>query len=155
MSNPILLKRIHGLAGLLATLCIGTFWLSTVLVELFGSPAAVAQVKTMVLSPGLWILVPALVATGGSGARLARARQGRLVSAKQRRMPVLALNGLLVLVPCAWFLAQWASAGQFDARFYAVQALELLVGAVNLGLMGLNMRDGLRLSGRLRATHPG
>jgi len=150
MSKPILLKRIHLAAGLLAPLCIATFWLSTVLVELFGSPVAVAQVKSLVLSPGLWILIPALMATGASGALLVRGRQGRLVSAKQRRMPVMALNGLLVLLPCAWFLAQWAAAGQFDARFYAVQALELLAGAVNLVLMGLNMRDGLRLSGRLR-----
>jgi len=121
-----------------------------VLVELIGSSAAVARVKAMVLSPGLWILVFSLMATGASGALLARARQGRLVAAKQRRMPVMALNGLLVLVPCAWLLAQWATAGQFDARFYAVQALELLTGAVNLVLMGMNMRDGLRLSGRLR-----
>jgi len=30
------------------------------------------------------------------------------------------------------------------------QALELLAGAVNLALMGLNFRDGLRLSNRWR-----
>ncbi|MCU0958121.1 MAG: hypothetical protein MUF55_12640 [Hydrogenophaga sp.] len=151
MPNPTLIQRVHRLASLLALLCIGSFWLSTVLVELFGSPATVAQVKLAVLSPGLWVLVPALMATGGSGAWLARGRQGRLVAVKRKRMPLIALNGLLVLVPCAWLLAQWAAAGQLDARFYAVQALELLAGAVNLGLMGLNIRDGLRLSGRLRA----
>jgi hypothetical protein len=31
-----------------------------------------------------------------------------------------------------------------------VQVIELLAGAANLTLMGLNMRDGLRMSGRLR-----
>jgi len=31
-----------------------------------------------------------------------------------------------------------------------VQALELAAGAVNITLLGLNMRDGLRMKGRLR-----
>jgi len=30
-----------------------------------------------------------------------------------------------------------------------VQVIELIAGATNLTLMGLNVRDGLRLSGRL------
>ena len=36
------------------------------------------------------------------------------------------------------------------ARFYAVQALEMVAGAVNITLLGLNMRDGLRMKGKLR-----
>lgn len=32
----------------------------------------------------------------------------------------------------------------------AVQALELAAGAVNIKLLGLNMRDGLKMKGRLR-----
>ncbi len=47
-------------------------------------------------------------------------------------------------------LNRWALAGSFDTTFYAVQALELLAGATNLTLMGLNVRDGLRMTGRLR-----
>jgi hypothetical protein len=35
-----------------------------------------------------------------------------------------------------------------------VQAIELLAGATNLMLMGLNVRDGLRTAGRLRAALP-
>ena len=65
-------------------------------------------------------------------------------------MPLIAANGLLVLVPCAIVLNRWAAAGAFDVMFYTVQALELLAGAVNLTLMGLNIRDGLTMSGRLR-----
>ena len=34
--------------------------------------------------------------------------------------------------------------------FYAVQALEMVAGAVNITLLGLNMRDGLRMKGKLR-----
>jgi hypothetical protein len=37
--------------------------------------------------------------------------------------------------------------------FYLVQGLELLAGAVNLALMGLNMRDGLKMSGRFRVRN--
>jgi hypothetical protein len=127
-------KLAHLIAGLLAPLCIATFFLSTILTELFGSHAAVAQLKSLIVSPGLWIMVPLMAAAGGSGMFLARSRKGRLVDAKKKRMPFIAANGLLVLVP------------------YAVQAIELVAGALNLALMGLNARDGLRMAGRLRST---
>jgi hypothetical protein len=48
------------------------------------------------------------------------------------------------------FLASKASAGEFDTGFYVAQALELAAGATNIALLGLNMRDGLRMKGRLR-----
>ena len=74
---------------------------------------------------------------------------------KARRMPFIAANGVLILIPSALFLASKASAGSFDASFYLVQAVELIAGAANIVLLGLNMRDGLRLTGRLgRAAHP-
>tara|TARA_B100000678_G_C18161957_1_gene483430 strand:- start:918 stop:1151 length:234 start_codon:yes stop_codon:yes gene_type:complete len=66
-----------------------------------------------------------------------------------RRMPVIAANGLLVLIPAALFLSWKAGADEIDSAFYAVQALELLAGAVNFTLLALNMRDGLRMTGRL------
>lgn len=143
-------KQVHCIAGLLATLTIATFFASTIVVELFGSPEAVATVKAAIVMPGLFILVPAIAATGGSGFFLSKSRQGRLVEAKKKRMPFIAANGLLVLIPCAIFLNRWASAGTFDSTFYLVQCLELLAGAVNLTFMGLNIRDGLRMSGRFR-----
>jgi hypothetical protein len=70
------------------------------------------------------------------------------------RMRFIAANGLLVLVPCAIVLNQWAAAGSLDTTFYVVQAIELVAGASNLALMGLNARDGLRMAGRLRSGHP-
>lgn len=146
-------KQVHFIAGLLATLTIATFFLSTVIVELFGSPDAVASIKSLIVMPGLFILVPAIAATGGSGFFLSKSRQGRLVEAKKRRMPFIAANGLLVLIPCAIFLNRWASVGSFDNTFYLIQGLELLAGAVNLTLMGLNIRDGLKMSGRFRVQN--
>ncbi|HUN91689.1 MAG TPA: hypothetical protein VMU33_06515 [Burkholderiaceae bacterium] len=143
-------KFAHRIGGVLAPLCIATFFLSTVLTELFGSPAAVARLKSLIVTPGLWILIPAIAAAGGSGLILSRSRQGRLVDAKKKRMPIIAANGLLVLVPCAIMLNRWAAARSFDAAFYAVQAIELVAGVTNLALMSFNIRDGLRIAGRLR-----
>jgi hypothetical protein len=143
-------RLVHLIAGLLAPLCVAVFLVSTVLVELLGSHAAVAQLKALIVAPGLWILIPAMAAAGGSGTFLGRSRAGRLVEAKRRRMPIIAANGLLVLVPCAIVLDRWAAAGAFGTAFYVVQGIELVAGATNLVLMGLNVRDGLRMAGRLR-----
>jgi len=139
--------KLHGVFGLVALLCIVTFWLSTVVAELLLDQASVVFVKNMVLA-GMWVLIPAMAATGGSGFSLARSRRGRLVEAKQRRMKMVAVNGLLVLLPSALLLARWANAGRLDAAFYALQGLELLAGATNITLLALNLRDGRRLAGR-------
>ncbi len=144
-------KQIHFIAGLSATLTIATFFVSTVIVELFGSHEAVAAVKALIVMPGLFVLVPAIAVTGGSGFFLSKSRQGRLVEIKKKRMPFIAANGLLVLIPCAICLNRWAAVGAFDTTFYLVQGIELLAGAANLALMGLNIRDGLRISGGFRA----
>jgi hypothetical protein len=146
------LRKIHLVAGCVATLAIATFFLSTVLVELFGSHEAVATLKSLIVLPGLFILVPAIAATGGSGFHLSKSSQGRLVGVKKKRMPFIAAKGLVILIPCAIFLNHLAASGTFNTTFYMVQALELLAGATNLVLMGLNIRDGLKLSGRLRAS---
>ena len=142
-------KRIHPVAGALALLIIITFWLSTALSELLGTAAVVTAVKTAV-PWGFFLLVPALAAAGGCGAALAKARSGGLVGRKRKRMPIIAANGILVLIPAALFLAHKARQGEFDGVFYAVQAVELLAGAVNITLLSLNMRDGLRMTGRFR-----
>jgi hypothetical protein len=144
-------KTVHRIAALAATLTIAAFLLSSVVVESFASPAAVVALKAFIVFPGLFVLVPALALAGASGFALARLRGGRLADAKKRRMPIIAGNGLLVLVPCALLLDRWAAAGQIDAGFYAIQGLELAAGALNLFLMLLNIRDGLRLSGRFSA----
>ena len=142
--------RIHLIAAVLTGLTIFTFFTSTLFVELLGSHDAIADVKRLIVY-GLAVLVPAIATTGITGFLLSRGKAGRLVQAKKRRMPIIAGNGLLVLVPCALFLDRLASAGTFDSVFFAVQGLELFAGAANLTLISLNFRDGLRLTGRLRA----
>lgn len=142
-------KLIHPIAGAVAILTIATFWLSTAFSELIGSHEAIVAVKTAI-PWGFLLLIPALAATGGTGFSLAKGRKAGLISTKLKRMPLIAANGLLVLIPSALFLASKANAGEFDTAFYLVQALELIAGAANLVLLGLNMRDGLRMTGRFR-----
>lgn len=148
-------SKLHALAGAIALLCIGAFWTSSLVSELFFDERSVVQVKNGILR-AMWLLIPAMAAAGASGFALGKGRSGRLVDAKKRRMRFVAANGILILLPSAFALASMANAGRFDALFYAVQALELVAGAVNVALIALNVRDGLRLGGRLstRVTLP-
>ncbi|MEY2336132.1 hypothetical protein [Acidithiobacillus ferrianus] len=135
----------HALAGTTAMLIITSFWMSTLVSELFMDHAAVAAVKQGIVY-GLFLLVPCLAATGGSGFMLGKSRKGRLLDQKKKRMRIIAANGLLVMIPSALFLNAKAASGEFDVAFYAVQLVELVVGVVQLTLMGRNFRDGLRLA---------
>ena len=144
-----MIKTIHPMAGVLAILTIATFWLSTALAELFASQAVVTAVKTAI-PWGFLVLIPALAAASGSGFTMAKGRRTGLIGTKIKRMPIIAGNGILVLVPSALYLASKARAGEFDTAFYAVQALELVAGAANITLLGLNMRDGLKMRGWFR-----
>jgi hypothetical protein len=143
-----MLRRLHPVAGAIGLATILTFWIATVAVELVGSTGNVAAVK-QAIPYGFLILIPALVLTGASGLRMAGGATDPAILRKRRRMPIIAANGLFVLVPAAFALAVLAGRGEFGALFYAIQALELVAGAVNVTLMGLNARDGLRLTGQL------
>ncbi|NGN40965.1 hypothetical protein G6N74_07805 [Mesorhizobium sp. CGMCC 1.15528] len=146
------LHRLHAAAGILAFILIASFWLSTAISELFGTPAAIASVKQAIVWAML-VLVPALAATGATGFRLDKGMRLPMVAAKKKRMPFIALNGMLVLLPSALFLNAEAAAGDFGTAFMTVQAIELAAGLINLTMMGFNIRDGLALSAR-RQTLP-
>ena len=146
-----MITRIHAAAGVIGFLTILTFWTSTVASELFGSHATIAAVKQAVLW-GMLLLVPAMAAAGATGFQLLGGRSDAMALAKKHRMLVIGPNGLLVLIPCAFYLASSAAKGQFGAGFYTVQVVELAAGLLNLTLMGLNIRDGLRLTGRIASA---
>lgn len=138
----------HAIAGAAAMLVIFSFWFSTLVAELFLDAAAVTTVKHTIVY-ALFILVPSMAATGGSGFSLGKTRTGGILEQKKRRMAFIGANGLLVMIPAAIFFNSKASAAEFDAIFYAVQVVELIVGVVQLTLMSMNFRDGLKLAGRL------
>jgi hypothetical protein len=145
-----MIKTLHPIAGIIAFLTILCFWLSTIVVELGGNPTAISSVKLGVLW-GLLLLIPSIAIAGASGFKLGGKSLHPGVVIKRKRMPFIALNGIVVLVPCAIFLQQRASFGLFDQTFTVVQALELAAGALNLTLLGLNIRDGFRLTRRIAA----
>ncbi|ETA51794.1 hypothetical protein [Ponticoccus alexandrii] len=141
-------KLIHPIAGGIATLLIASFWISTVITELLGNAAQIAAVKTAI-PWGFLLLVPSLAATAATGVIRSGGRKGGIVGRKLRRMPIIAANGVLILIPAALFRSMKARMGDLDSAFYAVQTIELLAGAANLTLLGMNMRDGLRMTHRL------
>ncbi|MGP0060689.1 MAG: hypothetical protein ACLPID_15520 [Beijerinckiaceae bacterium] len=144
-----MLKRIHPIAGVIGFLMILTFWTATVAAELVGSTETVALVK-QAIPWGFLILVPALAITGASGFAMGRNWKDPRIAKKKRRMPFIAANGIVILIPAALCLSILASRRDFGSLFYAVQAIELIAGGVNLALMALSIRDGLRLTGRLK-----
>jgi hypothetical protein len=139
---------VHAIAVATSMLIIVGFWTATLISEAFMDHAAIAAVKHAIVY-GLFLLVPFMAATGGSGFALGRTRKGYLLDQKKKRMAIIGTNGLLVMIPAAIFLNDKAAAGEFDALFYAVQVVELIVGVMQLILMGMNFRDGLKLAGRL------
>lgn len=146
-----MLRRVHPIAGIVGFVTILMFWTSTAASEMFGSVETITAVKRAI-PWGLLILVPALAIAGATGFRMARSSSDPRILKKKHRMPFIAGNGLLILVPAALYLAALASRGEFGSTFYGVQAIELVAGAINLMLMGLNIRDGLRLTGRFART---
>lgn len=144
-----MLKVIHPIAGTIGFLTILTFWSATVFSELFGTHETISAIKSMILT-GMFILVPAMIIVGASGMSLGARRKDAPARAKKRRMPFIAANGLIVLLPSAFYLEAKANAGAFDTAFYVVQVLELIAGATNLTLMGLSIRDGRAMGNRRR-----
>lgn len=144
-------RYLHPVAGIIAFLTVVVFAASTVTVELLGSKPAIIWVKTAI-PWGFVVLIPALIATNASGFKRAGRRTGGAVARKKKRAIVITLNGLFVLIPAALFLAVQARSEQFDVMFYAIQGVELLAGALNITLLGLNIVDGARMAGRLKKS---
>lgn len=142
--NRETLRHIHLIASRTAFLCILTFWTSTLISELFLSQDMVIWVKNAI-AYGVFLLIVAMAVTGATGFKMGGKSKHRNIVAKKKRMPFIALNGLLVLLPCAFYLCYRANLGQFDGVFYGIQAVELVAGFVNLVLMGLSMKDGMSI----------
>ena len=142
------LVAVHAAAAAAAFLIILGFEIVTIGTESTGKLAAIASVRLGILYV-LPVLIGLLITAAATGRSLAGARPLGLVARKQRRMMLVAANGMLILVPAALFLAWKAQSGPFDTAFGVVQAAEIVFGAANMILIGLNARDGLRLTGKL------
>lgn len=144
-SSASLPVKAHAAAGTLALLTILGLQGFVALAEASGYPADLAQARGTALWVVGLVLVPAMVATGVSGARLGRGWRGPWVATKLRRMKIVAALGLFVLVPLAVALWWLAARGWVDGRFHLLSRVESLAALTNVLLLGLNLRDGLRL----------
>lgn len=141
------LQRLHRTAASLALLLIAAFWSSSLVSWLWLGPEGTRSVKQLIVY-ALPALVLAMAAAGSTGARLAGKSHHLAVMRKKRRMPFVAANALLILIPAALWLHYRAQSARFDTGFHVVQAVELLAGMVNLALLGLNVQDGRLASSR-------
>ena len=145
--------KIHVVATAVAMVTILSFFTASLYAETVGDTALILATKIAILYalPLMIFAMPTLALTGNI---LAGKRQSPLVRIKQRRMKAVAINGM-ILVALAVFLFTRAHGGRIDPVFLSAQAVELLLGAINLLLLGLNVKDGLRLSGKVeRSSKP-
>jgi CDGSH-type Zn-finger protein len=155
-NGSLMKKYSHAIAGVIGFICIVAFVASTAYAALFGEQAAYAAVKSHIFT-WVFVLIAALLVAGGTGVNLLGKRQEVLALTKQKRGPIGFMTSLLILLPCAYFLSKWAVADSFGPLFYVVQTVELLASGVVIAMVGLNIRDGMALTGRIarKAAAPG
>ncbi|CAI3952924.1 MULTISPECIES: hypothetical protein [Commensalibacter] len=145
MTKKQVLSLIHRITGVMALVILLIFWLSTVTSELIGNIDYIKSVKFLI-PYGFFILIPALVATGGTGFNIAGKINNKTASNKKKRMSLIALNGLCILIPCALYLRYLAVHEQFNSIFLIVQMIELIAGGVNIVMLILNVKAGIILT---------
>lgn len=138
---------VHLVATAVATVTISAFFSFSLIAEFIGEDMLIRQVKTAILYclPVHMVAMPMLAKSGN---KLAGHSKNPIIVRKMRRMKLIAFNGLM-LISLAIYLYYRATYAAIDGTFMSVQIVELCFGAFNLGLIGLNIKDGLKLSGRL------
>ena len=147
-------RNIHAVAGVVGFVCIVTFVVATVVSGTLASPETFVAVKANIFR-WVFLLIVALLLAGGTGVTLLGKRQEILALTKQKRGPIGFMTSVLILLPSAYFLSRWAAAGTFGTWFYAVQTVELLASGLVIAMIGLNIRDGMALTGRIATKGTG
>lgn len=141
------LKQVHRLAGTAALLLAFSFLSATAYAELMHDPALIYRVKKFIVLtiPLMLVLMPL---SALSGRKMAGKSRNPIIKRKSRRLRFIAINGIM-LVLLAILLYLKAAGRNFDTGFWVLQALELMLGALNIVLLALMARDGMKLSGRI------
>lgn len=137
--------RVHIVASILGLLTIASFFISSLITEIFLSVENIVLVKKYI-SVAVYGLMGFMMIAGVSGLKLAGKLHNPLVLKKFKRMKLIAINGLFILFPSALYLHDKAIGNDFDQNFYIVQCVEYIFGFTNLTLMGLNVRDGKNIN---------
>jgi hypothetical protein len=142
------LVRVHIIATVIALLTIATFFISSLIAELNGNEGFIKEVKKTILF-ALPIMLIAMPALGVTGNKLSGKSQNPIVLAKRKRMRFVFINGI-GLITLACFLYYRSHYQSIDTTFLVAQVAELVLGLTNLILIGMNIRSGFQLSGRLK-----
>ncbi len=142
------LVNIHIIATVCAMLTISTFFILSLKVELSGDLNGIKSVKQGILY-ALPLLIIAMPTLAISGNYLAGGSKNPIVIKKKRRMKIITVNGI-ILICLAIFLYYQSHFRSTNNVFLFVQITELVFGLGNLILIGLNVKTGLILSGKLR-----
>jgi hypothetical protein len=146
------LVKIHLTAAITATLTILSFILSSALAEISREETIIKNVKKIIFFtvPLLLVIMPTL---GISGNKLTGKSRNPIVLAKKKRMKLIFINGMM-LIGLAAFLYYRSLHQGIDNVFLIFQIAEFAFGIINLFLISMNIKDGLRLSGRLKEVKP-
>lgn len=139
---------VHIVASVIAALTIGTFFTISLRAEIIADDPLIKSVKTGILYalPILLLVMPSLAITGK---KLSGSSKHPIILEKQKRMNMIMINGM-ILISLVIFLYYRANYVAIDTTFFYFQIAELLFGLSNLTLIGLNIKSGLQLSGRLK-----
>lgn len=136
---------VHASAGVIAML-LAIFYLVAISVAQFAyTPLDMISIQQAILQ-SMWVYIPLILMTGGVGLVLSRDRQGRIVESKKKRMMVIVSCSLLILLPSVYAMAVRDPNKDVGNLMQAIQALEVLTLMLLIVLLGLNFRDGSRLT---------
>ena len=146
------LLMLHILATIIGLFTIVSFFTSTLLAEASGNTQLIVTIKTYILY-ALPLLILAMPTLGITGNKLAGKKPSPKAQLKLKRMKFIAINGI-ALITLAVLLYFKAVKEAFDTTFWTLQILELLLGFINIVLIGLNIKTGMKLSGKSKKTFP-
>jgi hypothetical protein len=137
-------KRAHKISTMFGFILILIFQISTVVSVALGDHDMIATVKRLILY-GICVLIPVMLITVTAGRSLAGSAKHPLILKKMQRMKLIGFNAIMILIPSAVVLYLLSNAGYWGKWFVTVQVLEIISGITNVSLMGLNIRDGIKL----------
>ena len=137
--------KAHIIGSIIAAITITMFFTFSLIAEIKGDETFIKQVKEGILFslPLLLVAMPMLNITGN---KLAGESQNPIVLAKRRRMKFVLANGI-TLISLACFLYYRSHYQAIDGIFLTAQIAEFTLGLTNLTLIGINIKNGIQLSG--------
>lgn len=142
-------QNFHRIFGMAAMLLIFSFISLSLWAEITQNASNIFLVKRYIVFsiPILLIILPGAAL---SGKKIAAKQDSFLIRRKARRMKYIAFNGCILIV-LAIILCLKAEDRNFDFSFWLLQVFEFILGITNLILLGLMARDGMKISGRIKA----